>query len=127
MEEGTFMTRNMGVDLDDLEEVPPSRSNPLDVRNNVNFPPPNDLPQEAKRIYWDIIQKDPSIGRRVANFMAWYVYNFTPMYPVFVCTTFEIDSFKKLINPNHEWFNPIFQNVLEANQSLRDEIAAFVI
>jgi hypothetical protein len=120
------MTRNMGVDLGEPRRGA-SRSNPLDLINNVKFPNPNDLPQEAKEIYDKIIEKDPTIGPCVANFMAWYVYNFTPQFPVFVCTAFEIDSFKKLINPNHEWFNPIFQNVLEANQSLRDEIAAVVI
>ena len=114
------MERCVGVVLGDLA-VGPLAFDPLDLTSGV-IPNANQLTPRGKQFFQRIIFLW-NIDREVAILMALYNDKYAPMFPVFACTAIDIETFKNVTNPDHEWFDAIFRNVLQGNQTLQQKIA----
>ena len=99
---------------------------PLDIING-KIPDYNQLQEKSQSYCLKILNKFKNIDRSVAVLIALYFDKYAPLPSVFSCSNLEIYFFKEVSDPNHPRFNPIFQNVLEANPTLQEKIATIVI
>ena len=99
---------------------------PLDIING-KIPDYNQLEEKSQSYCLKILNKFNNSDRSVAVLIALYFDKYAPLPSVFSCSNREIYFFKEVSDPNHPRFNPIFQNVLEANPTLQEKIATIVI
>ena len=97
----------------------PSRS------DSIWIPNLNHLSCRGLKLFDQIQLKFPDISERIAALIAFYYEWYADLS--FTCDPWDIVFFKAAANPDHSMFDPVFQNVLQTNPSLQEEIAAIQV
>jgi hypothetical protein len=98
----------------------------FDLTNGV-LPKYDDLSKRGRQFCHLIFQLNNDMDPVITLLMAFYFDVYVPMRSGISLTELDIAYFKAFSNPASKLFNPIFQNVLDANPTLREKISAIVV